>query len=225
MTSPARQRRKVDERHTQLLELGMKLFAERPYDDVSIDDIAEAAGISKGLLYHYFGSKRDLYVATVREAAELLRARIEPDMTLPPAERARSGLEGYLSFVEEHAQSFAGLMRSGIGNDREVAAVVEETRDLIVARMMENMGFARPRPRFRFVLRSWIGMVEAASLDWLARKDVDRESVIQVMTESLYAAVLIAMRLDPDSGFQLDAGVAVPEPSAKPPKARRAKKR
>lgn len=217
--SNARQRRTLDERYTQILELGMKLFAERPYDDVSIDDIAEEAGISKGLLYHYFGSKRDLYVATVREAAKQLRARIEPDRSLAPAERARSGLEAYLSFVEEHAASFAALMRSGIGTDPEVAAVLEETRDLIVARLMENMGFSRPRPKFRFVLRSWIGMVEAASLDWLARKDIARDDVLQTMTESLYAAILIAMRLDPESGFELDA----PPPEAAP--RRRARRR
>src|SRR5687768_6253474 len=99
--SHARQRLQIDERRAQLLELGLRLFAERAYDDVSIDDIAEEAGISKGLLYHYFGSKRDFYVATVREAAAQLQLRTEPDMTLPAAERARAGMEGYLGFVED----------------------------------------------------------------------------------------------------------------------------
>src|SRR5688572_23935942 len=59
----------TDERRTQLLDLGRELFNTRPFDDISIDEIAAAAGISKGLLYHYFPSKRHFYVETVREAA------------------------------------------------------------------------------------------------------------------------------------------------------------
>ncbi len=201
MTVPARHRLQIDERRAQLLALGMRLFAERSYDEVSIDDIAEAAGVSKGLLYHYFGSKRDFYVATVRDAAETLQRQTEPDMSLPPEERARSGIEGYLGFVEAHAGAYSALMRSGIGTDPEVAAVVEHTRDAIVARMMSNMGFTEPRPIFRFVLRGWIGLVEAASLDWLARKDVTRKVLVRTLLESLYAVIMIAMKMDPESGF------------------------
>lgn len=206
MAAPSRQRLQIDARRTQLLALGTKLFSERPYDDVSIDDIAAAAGISKGLLYHYFGSKRELYVATVREASTQLRARVEPDTSLPPAERARMGIEGYLGFVEEHALSFAALMRSGVGTDPEVASVVEETRDAIVARMMETMGVAPDRRVFRFVLRGWIGLVEAASLEWLAqRREIAREVVVQMMSESLYGSLVIATRLDPESGLRIEA--------------------
>lgn len=229
MAAPSRQRLQIDERRTQLLALGTKLFSERPYDDVSIDDIAAAAGISKGLLYHYFGSKRELYVETVREASKQLRERVEPDLSLPPAERARMGLEGYLGFVEEHAESFAALMRSGVGTDPEVAAVVEETRDAIVARMMESMGIAADRRVFRFVLRGWVGLVEAASLDWLAHgREIAREVVVRMMSESLYGSLLIATRLDPESGFRLDAPPPPPPPpptTSTPTPARARKKR
>ena len=199
-----RSRLALDERRAQLLELGARLFAERSYDEVSIDDIADAAGISKGLLYHYFGSKRDFYVATVQQAAAQLQLRTEPDMSLPPAVRARAGLEGYLDFVEDNAAPYSSLMRSGIGNDPEVAAIVEETRDAIVARMMGNLGLTAPRPVFRFALRGWIGLVEAASLDWLEREEVDREVLLRVLLESLYSVLMIAIRLDPDAGVQLE---------------------
>ena len=70
-----RARLDVDERRRQLVELGLDLFGSRSYDEVSIDELAAAAGISKGLLYHYFPTKRDFYVATVREAAAQLVAR------------------------------------------------------------------------------------------------------------------------------------------------------
>ena len=84
MGSPLRSRLAVDERRAQLLELGLRLFGTRPYDEVSIDDIAADAGVSKGLLYHYFGSKRAFYVATVQHAAAvLLEALTSVDQDLP----------------------------------------------------------------------------------------------------------------------------------------------
>lgn len=232
MSAPpaSRHRLALDERRAQLLELGARLFAERSYDEVSIDDIADAAGVSKGLLYHYFGSKRDFYVATVQQAAEQLQLRTEPDMSLPPADRARAGLEGYVDFAIENAAPYSSLMRSGIGNDPEVAAIVEETRDAIIARMMSNIGFARPRPVFRFALRGWIGLVEASSLDWLERREVDREVdrevLVRILLESLYSVLVIAARLDPDAGFQLDPPPsAPPAPPPAPPPRRSSKKK
>ena len=67
----------VDERRAQLLELGLQLFSDHSYDELGVDDIARAAGISKGLLYHYFPSKRDYYVEVVRRAAGELLARTD----------------------------------------------------------------------------------------------------------------------------------------------------
>ena len=61
-----RARLEVDERRAQLMKLGIELFAARAYDEVSIDELSRMAGISKGLLYHYFPTKRDFYVATVQ---------------------------------------------------------------------------------------------------------------------------------------------------------------
>lgn len=217
MPPPARKRLQLDDRRAQLLALGLKLFSERAYDDVSIDDIAEQAGISKGLLYHYFGSKRELYVATVREAAALLERRIAPDPALPLEARAGAGIDAYLAFVEERAGAFAALMRSGLGVDPEVSAIVEETRGRIVTILLENLGLSEPRPAFRFALRSWVGLVEAASLAWIDRRDVGRDAVAQLALQSLHACVLIAASLDPEAGVQLPApGAVMPAPPAAP---------
>src|SRR3954447_20353749 len=70
-----RTRLENDARRAQLLELAQAAFAARSYDEVSIDDVARAAGVSKGLLYHYFPTKRDLYIAGLREAARQLIER------------------------------------------------------------------------------------------------------------------------------------------------------
>lgn len=201
--APPRARLQVDERRAQLLELGLRLFSERAYDEVSIDDIAREAGVSKGLLYHYFGGKRAFYVACVANAAEALLDEIEPSVDQPDHERAGAGLHAYLRFVEERAGAYGALMRSGIGNDPEVAAILEAARAAIVARMLEGMGLTHPRPIFRLAARSWIGQVEAACLEWLDRGEPDRETVVKLLLGSLYGTLMAAKALDPEAPFEL----------------------
>jgi AcrR family transcriptional regulator len=159
----------VDERRSQLVELGLAHFGERAYDDVSIDAIADAAGISKGLLYHYFPTKRAYYAATVREAAARLLASTETDDAAPPLESLHAGLDAYLAYVEAHAKAYATLMRSGVGVDPEIARIVDETRATFIDRL--TSGFAHDAllgsPLVRLALRGWIGFAEAASLGWV----------------------------------------------------------
>src|SRR5678815_1569276 len=95
-------------------------------DSVSIDDLAREAKISKGLLYHYFPTKRDLYVAVLREIADELVLRCTSVPTeLAPAERVRTGLDAYLDYIAQHSRAFVALMRGGIGSDPEIAEVIE----------------------------------------------------------------------------------------------------
>jgi AcrR family transcriptional regulator len=207
----------LDERRAQLLRLGRELFSERAYDDIAIDDIAAAAGISKGLLYHYFGSKRGFYVATVEEAASEMLAATTLDPALPPPEKARRSMEAYLDFVEQHASAYVALLRGGIGTDPEVATIVDRTRNEFVQRFVSNLGLKEPRPVFQLAARSWIGLVEAASLSYLeqralARGGVDRETVMTFLLETLYQILVTAMRLDPEAPLVL---ALPPEPALK----------
>lgn len=211
MGSPLRSRLQLDERRAQLLELGLELFGTRPYDDISIDDIAAAAGVSKGLLYHYFGSKREFYLETVRHASKGLLAALEPDDDLPLPLRALTGLSAYLAFVEEHAAAYAALMTGGLGADPEIDAVVEQTRLAIIGRMMLDLGLREPRPVFRLALRSYLGAVEAASLEWLLRKDVPRSTLLQMLTLMMRCTVDSAAMLDPQA--ELDPAITADDPA------------
>lgn len=190
----------TDERRSRLLLLGRRIFNERAYDDVSVDDIASAAGISKGLLYHYFPSKRVFYVETVRAAADELIARTEPRLDLSPEEKLQFALDSYLDYVAQNGKAFITLMRSGIGVDDEVAKVMEKTRRALVQRILTNgLGLKKPPPVVRLALRAWIGFVEAASLEWIERKDVDRVTLRGLLASSL-AHSLIATGVIPANG-------------------------
>lgn len=198
----------TDERRAQLLALGRRLFNERPYDELSIDDIAAAAGISKGLLYHYFPSKRDFYVETVRAAADEMLARTKPPDDLSEPDKLRHALEAYLDYVQQHARAFLTLMRGGVGNDPEVASVVEKTRTTLVRRMLEQgLRAKKARPAVRLALRGWLGFVEAASLDWLEHRDIDRETLRATLANALTSALTTAMALDPEHGLELPNAV------------------
>lgn len=190
----ARPRRRVrldnDQRRAQLLALAKRAFADRAYDDVSIDDLARGADISKGLLYHYFPTKRDLYVAGLREIAdELVDAITRVPPGLAPVDQVRTGLEAYLDYVTRHSPAFVALMRGGIGSDPEVAAIVESVRTRLFTRFLSGSPFASMLSgdaRFATAVRGWIGFVEAASIDWCVHPRLSRVELREFLTQILY---------------------------------------
>lgn len=191
-------------RRAQLLARGLALFGGRSYEEVSIDDIARDAGVSKGLLYHYFGSKRAFYTAVVRHAAERLVEAITPPPALEGAARGMAGLQAYLDFVEDRADAYIAVVHGGLGADGEIRAILEQTRSRIVGFVLEGIG-VQERPAFRMAARAWLGAVESASLDWLIHRDLPRAELLQVLLASLFAHVAAAAVIDPDAGVELDA--------------------
>jgi AcrR family transcriptional regulator len=176
-----------------LLQLARKAFSDRSYDDVSIDDLAREAKISKGLLYHYFPTKRDLYVAGLREIADELVQRVTAlPADLSPIEGVRAGLDAYLDHISQHARAFVSLMRGGIGSDPEVAQVVEGVRRRLADNLLDETPFAAHLSkdvRFQFAVRGWIGFVEAASIDWCADPQLSATELRELLTTILFAVM------------------------------------
>lgn len=213
MRRAPRKRLATDERKERLLDLGRELFNAHTYDEISIDDIAASAGVSKGLLYHYFPSKRHFYVEVVRAAAKHMQVLTQPDEQLPPLERLQVGVDAYLDYVEKNARAYANLMRSGVGADREVADIVEETRQIILRRIVRGLGVPRAKGMLRVALRGWIGFVEATSLEWIEHRDLSREALRAMLILSLESTLASLSKIDPRA--QLPA----PPPLLSPPRA------
>jgi AcrR family transcriptional regulator len=190
MATARRARLTTDARREQLVALGSEMFSERPFDEVSIDDIAAAAGISKGLLYHYFPSKRDFYVAVVRQAADEMKVVTETDPGLEPIDRLSAGLDRYLEYVETHARGYATVLRAGIGSDPEVAAIVEDVRSTMARRILDDLPIEGEAPAgVRIAVRGWVGFAEAASLEWVERREVTRDELRDLLIKALTGAV------------------------------------
>ena len=191
MASPPRTRLDLDQRRRQLVEIGLELFSERAYDEIAIDDIAAQAGISKGLLYHYFPSKRDFYVAIIEEAGRELRKRTEPDPALSPPERLTASIDAYLAHVEQYPRGHATLLRGGIGSDPEVRAIVDDHRRVNAQRIFDAIAEAGGEltPPVRLAVRGWIGFVEAVTLEWVERREVSRDEVHTLVVQTLGWAI------------------------------------
>jgi AcrR family transcriptional regulator len=192
--NPVRARLDVDERRLQLTQLGSELFSARTYDEVSIDELARAAGISKGLLYHYFPTKRDFYVATVRHSSKDLLDRTFLPSELGPIDRLQGGLDAFLDYVSDHGPAYISLLRSGIGADLQVARIVDETREAFCNRLIEGLNMDTLAPLMRPALRGWVGFVEAATIDWLSSAEpAKREPLRNFLIEVLFGIVQIAV--------------------------------
>ena len=134
---PAYTRLQVDERRRQLLEAGAALFAEHAYEEISMRDIARAAGVSKPLLYHYFPSKIDLFKAAVAEKAAELQRVIEPTGEGTPFEQLSRTLDAYLAWIEANALAWSKLVQS--------AAALPEARELVEGFRQRTMDMALAR--------------------------------------------------------------------------------
>ena len=164
---------------------------------MSIDDLARAAGISKGLLYHYFPTKRDLYVAGLREIAdELVDAITRVPVSLAPIDQVRISVDAYLEHVMRHSRAFVALMRGGIGSDPEVAAVIESVRTRLFDKFLSGSPYASllsGDARFETAVRGWIGFVEAASIDWCANPRLSRAELCELLTEVLFGTMRVVV--------------------------------
>ena len=172
MKERVRVRLDVDERRAQLVDLGLAEFGVKTYDDVSIDHIATRAGISKGLLYHYFPTKKAYYVACIREAAARLLRRVnEVPLDGNPLETMNARMDAYLDYVRARGPAYSHLMRSGTGMDREIGVIVDESRSALLAQITEGVAIVLPgakrTPLVKVALQGWVGMAEAASIAWV----------------------------------------------------------
>jgi AcrR family transcriptional regulator len=187
---PARRRLTKDARRAELLRVGEDLFSERSFEDVSIDDIAAAAGISKNLLYHYFSGKRELFLTVIREAAERMIASTELDTSLEPIEQLRASIDAHLRHASDHARGYIALLR-GTGGDEEVQGVLNDARGRVVRRLLDGLPMAET-PELRLAAYGWVGFIDALTMQWLESRELEREQVRDLLTDAFVALITAA---------------------------------
>jgi AcrR family transcriptional regulator len=192
MAEPAYTRMQVGDRRRQLLELGGELFARHSFGELSMARIAREAGISKALLYHYFPSKQDFFVATLRQGAQEIARRTEPDPDLPPMEALAGSLDAFLGWIEENELAYRKLMDS-VGSVPEVKALIDDIRNATAARILDGLGTGEPPPpKTRAAARAWLWFMDGAILDWLEHRDLSRAELRDLLLGSLVGSLSAA---------------------------------
>ncbi|MEU2446473.1 TetR/AcrR family transcriptional regulator [Streptomyces althioticus] len=198
-STPAYRRLSVEERRSQLLEAALSLFAHRAPEEVSLDDVAEAAGVSRPLVYRYFpGGKQQLYEAALKSAADELRDCFDEPEEGPLLPRLTRAVERYLAFVGRHDAGFSALLQGGsVVETSRTTAIVDGVRRAAAEHILRHLGVEEPGPRLRMTIRMWITAVEAASLIWLDEdKQPPLEELRDWLVEQFVAVLTVTARRD-----------------------------
>lgn len=185
----ARKRVRMDyeERRTLILEAAERLFRQRPYSGVSISDIAEEAGVAKGLLHHYFASKRELYLEVVRTVAGMLSVPA-PDQELDATRGWERSIEGFLGLIRERPDLWlSSVTVGGAESDDEVASILDEGKEVLADQTIRAFGLVdrADDPVVRALVRAYGGFVQELTVEWLGRGRLDQRQVRDAMVATL----------------------------------------
>ncbi|MEU9028274.1 TetR/AcrR family transcriptional regulator [Streptomyces sp. NPDC048383] len=197
MTTGVRRRMGVEERRQQLIGVALELFSNRSPDDVSIDEIAAAAGISRPLVYHYFPGKLSLYEAALRRAADELAQRFVEPHEGPLGARLLRVMGRYFAFVDDHGPGFSALMRGGpaAGSSR-ANAMIDEVRQAAYEQIVSHIGVQDPPARLELVVRSWVSLAESTALIWLDGRRIPRAELELQLVHDFAALAAVSASYD-----------------------------
>ena len=197
MTTGVRRRMGVEERRQQLIGVALELFARRSPDEVSIDEIAAAAGISRPLVYHYFPGKLSLYEAALQRASDDLAARFVEPHEGPLGARLLRVMRRFFDFVDEHGPGFAALMRGGpaVGSST-TNALIDSVRQNAYEQILSHLGVTDPPARLELVVRSWISLAESTALIWLDGRRIPRQELEVQLVHDFAALTAVSAAYD-----------------------------
>lgn len=185
-----RTRLSTQQRREQLLAIGTELFATRPYDEVWIEEVAEIARVSRGLLYHYFATKRDFFAAIVRTQTDQILRITQPDPALPLTEQLTAGLDAYLDYVESHPEGYRVLHRAAVSMDEDIRQICEDNlaaqRDRILATLGPHLEVSEVTS---VAVHGWLMFVVTVCLQWAEQPAISRTELRDLCSRTLLSAV------------------------------------
>lgn len=190
-----RKRMSPQERRRQLLDLGQELVAEQALENVTIEAVAERAGVSRALIFHYFESKQDFHLALVAEQAEEMLARtMPPDDLDDPLAALSTAMDAYIDYVDENSAHYAGVLRGTLSADPAMRDVADATRAEMTRRILHYapmLGIA-VTPAVQLAVASWTAFVEDLMLRWIADRHLSRAQIHGILVGSLPALAAAA---------------------------------
>lgn len=197
-TESRRQRLSPDERRRQIFLCAQKLFNSRPYEDVSATDIAAAAGVARGLVNHYFGNKRQLYLEVIRISSTVSEVAIAklPEGSLD--ERIELAVDGFLDSLVESGTTWLTLGSGGMGRDPDLEKILIASENDTIELLIQACGLAgrkQSREQIRAMFRVYAHLARSGAREWLLRKTLTRPQAHALLAGTLQFITKEALRL------------------------------
>ncbi len=193
MSAPSRRRLSPEQRREQLLDAALELAAGADLSALSVQEIAATAGVSEGLLYHYFDTREALLAAALQRAADRLIARLDVQSTASPLESLVAIFSAYLDHVQAEPTAWRAVLQARSGPLAEIGAAVEEhLRELT----LRELGVEEPTAVLRAVIEGWAAFEREACLIWLEERTLPRTALEDVLESSFLTALQAAARHD-----------------------------
>lgn len=196
LSEPRRQRLNPDERRQQIFVCAQKLFNERPYEDVSATDIAAAAGVARGLINHYFGNKRELYLEVIKVSSTVS----EVDMAKLPEgsfeDRVDVAVTWFLNSLETSGASWLALGSGNMGRDPDLEKILIAAENDSIELLIEACGLAgrtKNREQIRAMFRIYAQLARSGGREWLLRNTLTRPQVHALLASTLRVIVAEAV--------------------------------
>lgn len=184
--SRPKRRLRPEERRQQLIDAAVELYSTHPYERVSVDDITEAADVSRALFYRYFENAAQLFAAASRVAIDglILRMTTLPEGTA--VEQARQNVAEFVTFADQHKSAVTALLRNGSAISPEAGNLIGEVRAAVVNHIKQRAGLTDPDPLTELTLWCWMPVVEEATLRWLHQPTVSRDTLVDWLTAQFF---------------------------------------
>ncbi|MCV7311320.1 TetR/AcrR family transcriptional regulator [Mycobacterium paraffinicum] len=194
------------------------MFAERPYEDIFVEDIAARAGVSRALLYHYFPSKRGLYAAIFKRASHRLSRCTNPDPEMPLAEQLASGLEAHIRYFADHPFEAIAVNRGALSDDPAIQTIIAEELNVIGQRLTDKLvAEGHPRDSTEIAVRAWLAFVRAACVEWVQSQRITQAGLSEICLRAFGCVLGHPTVADPAEGItntRLRLGPSAASPSS-----------
>ena len=197
---PTQRQAQAELTRRKLLEAAVEHFSTRHFDDVSTSDITETAGVAQGLLFHYFGNKRGVYLEALRDTANRLSAaNTAPSRDGSAGKQCREMLRAHLAYLSEHEDLALRLVLGGSGGDPQAWQIFDQSRWRTIEWTCRLLDLDLARPALQLMLRSCAGALDEATTYWLKNNHpFDLDAVVEVVIELLITSLRCAAQLDPE---------------------------
>jgi AcrR family transcriptional regulator len=186
MPTPKFSRLDPGQRRDQILDAANVLFAQRGYDEVSVEDVANAAGVTRGLVNHYFGGRKEVYIGLLERLGAIREEQLPPPTGRSARARIADTVSRWLDWTQDNREIWLATIAHGDDiADPQVRQVVSDLVHRAVKLLIaHHADIAHDSPRLRHALECWTALNRAATRQWL-RDQATRQATHELIATTL----------------------------------------